>query len=328
MNNSVVLLSVCIPTYNRLHYLRQSLDTLLSQAEEQGVDVFVSDNHSTDGTSAYLHVMQQQFKRLRYSIQEENIGLDRNMLEAIGNGKGQYILPLGDDEVLPPGALSVIVKALDDAPDVLVLNGWHTDAKLAPTRIHLAPSVAGTEFQSAAAAFEMLWDKMPFGSFLASRECFMSQHSARYVGTSHAYTGAVWEALAAREASGESCKIKCMSEPTVLLRGGEKTWRNDAALIMLYEIPKWFSLLEEHAAYKRVISPIRLKYLKQTTGLSTLVGYRAAGQLNSELVALLQTYHSPGNMKRIRAVAGIPVIIAIWINGLRDTLVHVRRLLR
>jgi abequosyltransferase len=48
-----VLLSICIPTYNRAQYLKYNIDILISQikrAEPDQVEICVSDNASTDHT--------------------------------------------------------------------------------------------------------------------------------------------------------------------------------------------------------------------------------------------------------------------------------------
>ena len=193
--NMIPTLSICIPTFNRLHYLREMLETLLPQITENNVEVFVSDNNSTDGTSEYLNKLSNKYSVLRYITQHTNVGLEKNMVEAILAGTGSYILPIGDDEVLPAGSIVKILESIDDV-DVLILNGWHTDYKLTPTRIHLPESLQGCSFLRPDEAFISLWDKMPPGSFLASRELFINNNYCRYIGTSHAYTGAIWDALA------------------------------------------------------------------------------------------------------------------------------------
>src|SRR5512139_1428458 len=110
-------LSICIPTFNRLHYLKESLETLLPQAEELGVEVCVSDNHSTDGTASYLGEMATKFSCLRFISQQVNISLDQNMGAALSMGQGAYLYPLGDDDVIPHKSLSLITQELGSGAD-------------------------------------------------------------------------------------------------------------------------------------------------------------------------------------------------------------------
>lgn len=315
-----VLLSVCIPTYNRFRYLKESLDVLLPQAQQHGVEVCVSDNYSTDETANYLNELTTKYPCLRYVTQDRNIGLDKNMGAAIAMGSGVYLYPLGDDDVIPAESLCAILRELEEGVDAVVQNGWHTDSSLSPKMMHLPVAIQASLFTSPANAFDALWDKMPFGSFLATRECFEKEKFTRYVGTSHAYTGAIWDALAEKYETTGACKVKCMSQPTVLLRGGEKSWRNDAALIMLYEIPRWFSLVMEKEVYKRVVGPIRLAYIQQQIGYRTLLQYRAIGQLGKPLIKRLALEYSLEQMKRVNIIASLPQNIAGWLIHSRDLL--------
>lgn len=308
MKNSKPALSICIPTFNRLHYLKESLDILLPQAQRLDVEVCVSDNHSTDGTVGYLTEMAEKFSCLHYCVQKENVGLEKNMILAISMGESDYILPIGDDEVLPDGAVEILLNEIDESFDVIILDGWHTDANLLPQRRHLPDTVRGVTFIAPAEAFINLWDKMPPGSFFASRECFSPGYSDRYIGTSHAYTGAVWDALADKYIKTGACKVKCMSIPTVLLRGGEKSWRNDAVKIRLYEIPLWFQLVMKKDVYKSVVPPILNKFIQSRANLMRLLDYRASGQLNKNMYSMIAGIYSEPRMALIRMVIAIPVI--------------------
>lgn len=307
---AVPILSVCIPTFNRLQYLKEMLALLLPQAEMYGVEVCISDNHSTDGTALYLYEVAKAYPWLRYVINPVNIGLDKNMLMAMSMGKGRYIYPIGDDDMLPDGSLLEILQGIENSDDVLILNGWHTTSSLTPKWTHLSPSIAGYSYNQASEAFVALWDKMPFGSFLASRELFSEKYFERFIGTSHAYTGAIWDALADIEKSKGRCQVRCMEKPTVFLRGGEKTWRNDAALIMLYEIPKWFSLLVEKETYRSVAPEIREDFLTKQTRLSVLAQFRAIGQLEKNDVTKLGMECTPEQVRKLTRISRIPKSIA------------------
>jgi glycosyltransferase involved in cell wall biosynthesis len=306
MTTPINALSICIPTFNRLHYLKESLDVLLPQAQHLDVEVCVSDNCSTDGTGAYLNKMAEQFPCLRFFLQKENIGLEKNMLSAISKGKHNYILPIGDDEVLPDGTLELLLQEIDDQSDVIILDGWNTDDKLVPKSRHLPINIRGVTFSTPAEAFTRLWDKMPPGSFMAARQCFVSAYSDRFLGTSHAYTGAIWDSLADMHHKTGTCKIKCMSIPTVLLRGGEKSWRNDAGMIILYEIPLWFQLLMERDAYKVVVPPILNNFIHRQTGLIRLLQYRGSGQLDKKMVDKLVEMYSSHQIGLMRKVIALP----------------------
>ena len=308
--NMAPILSICIPTFNRLHYLREMLEILLPQAEFNGVEVCVSDNNSNDGTAEFLISISYAYPCLRYVINSKNIGLDKNMMAVISMGIGQYIYPIGDDDLLPENSLYEILLEIKKGGDVLILNGWHTNPILVKKWLHLSPSIAGHSFIRPGEAFISLWDKMPFGSFIASRECFLEDYSSRYIGTSHAYTGAIWDALIDIEKTKGCCNVKCMASPTVLLRGGEKSWRKDAALIMLYEIPYWFSLIMEKEEYRKIIPAIRSEFLRSQTKITSLIQLRAIGQLDGRDVSTLGRECTPEQVQKLILVAMLPLVIA------------------
>ena len=101
-----------------------------------------------------------------------------------------------------------------------------------------------------------------------------------------------------------------MTSPTVLLRGGEKSWRKDAALIMLYEIPYWFSLIMEKEAYRKIIPAIRSEFLRNQTKITSLIQLRAIGQLDRSDVCKLGRECTPEQVKKLKIVAMIPGVIA------------------
>lgn len=314
--NARPVLSICIPTFNRLHYLKESLAALLPQAALHQVEICVSDNHSSDGTARFLAGLAGE-GLLRHVAQGSTISLDENMMAAIAMGSGRYIYPIGDDDVLPEGTLSAILRELENECDLLILNGWHTTPSLIPQTPQLPGTIAGRSFGKAADAFVAIWKEaghqpgpLPLGSFLASRDCFSGTRFERFIGTSHAYAGAAWDALADMSDANGLCRVRCMAEPTVLLRGAEKTWKNNAALITLYEIPLWLSLLAEKEAYREAIPSILNAYLKDHVRTPTLTQFRAIGQLENADVEKFCRYCTRKQARKMRRIAKTPRLLA------------------
>jgi glycosyltransferase involved in cell wall biosynthesis len=123
---SAPLLSICIPTYNRLAYLRELLPPLLREtvavnAAARRVALLVSSNACTDGTDEWLAEIKNPFLDARRH--PANIGGDRNFLSCVERARGEYVWLLGDDELLAPGALAAVVKALETVrPKLLILR--------------------------------------------------------------------------------------------------------------------------------------------------------------------------------------------------------------
>lgn len=107
-------LSICIITYNRAKYLHKTL-THLSFLKTFPFDceVLVSDNCSTDETSAVVAGFMKKFDRIRYMKQTRNVGPDGNIISAFRSAVGEFVLYLADDDMLIPEAVISIVRYME-----------------------------------------------------------------------------------------------------------------------------------------------------------------------------------------------------------------------
>jgi glycosyltransferase involved in cell wall biosynthesis len=107
--------SVCIPTYNRAAYLRETIESVLAQTF---VDfrLVVSDNASTDETPAVVAGFDDP--RIVYSRLEENIGLVPNHERCLELADTEFVAVLPDDDTLRPDMLESAVAVLDEHPRV------------------------------------------------------------------------------------------------------------------------------------------------------------------------------------------------------------------
>jgi glycosyltransferase involved in cell wall biosynthesis len=117
------LLSLCIPTFNRAHFLDACLDSLRSTSSEvwEKVDLVISDNASTDHTEEVVRKYQQQYS-LHYYRNESNIGAERNFFAAAKRSAAEYVWIFGDDDILDEGALAKVLTHLQSGCDMVVVN--------------------------------------------------------------------------------------------------------------------------------------------------------------------------------------------------------------
>lgn len=114
-------LTVAIPTYNRADYITQSLDSIISQKNEN-VEIIVCDNASTDSTSTIMESYINNCE-VKYYRSEKNGGMDFNFLNCLNYAQGDYVLLFSDDDILLPGAVSKILNLIDNnKPDYINLN--------------------------------------------------------------------------------------------------------------------------------------------------------------------------------------------------------------
>lgn len=118
-----IILSLCIPTYNRAAYLDKCLRSIVKQVGNNAeVEVLISDNVSDDNTRAVSEAYVQQFENVKYFRNETNIGGDRNFLRVLKLGKGKYLKLLNDYAEFKDGCvlkMVEIVKAHSENKEIL-----------------------------------------------------------------------------------------------------------------------------------------------------------------------------------------------------------------
>ena len=107
--------SVVIVNYNVKYYLEQCLCSLYRAIDNLSAEIFVVDNASVDDSEAYL---TEHFPRITYIYNKENVGFARANNQAIRQAKGEYVLLLNPDTVLPEQTLEEALLFMDTHPCV------------------------------------------------------------------------------------------------------------------------------------------------------------------------------------------------------------------
>jgi glycosyltransferase involved in cell wall biosynthesis len=105
-------LTVGLPVYNGADYLRQALDSLLSQTFRD-FDLVISDNASTDATAAICREYQARDRRVQYLRHQTNCGAARNFNDIFSNSRTEYFKWAAHDDVCEPAFLERCVDALE-----------------------------------------------------------------------------------------------------------------------------------------------------------------------------------------------------------------------
>lgn len=104
--------SVIVPTFNRAHYLRESLDSLLAQTMPASEIIVVNDG-STDGTREVL----REYGEAVGVIEKPNGGKSSALNMGLERVNGDLVWIMDDDDVALPNALEKHVEALERNPD-------------------------------------------------------------------------------------------------------------------------------------------------------------------------------------------------------------------
>ena len=98
------LISVYIPTYNRLELLKRAVQSVLNQTYKN-FEIIIVDDNSSDGTQDFLVGLAKVDSRIRYFFKDKNSGacVSRNI--AINLAQGELITGLDDDDYFLPHRL-------------------------------------------------------------------------------------------------------------------------------------------------------------------------------------------------------------------------------
>ena len=133
MNNKP-LLTIAIPTWNRAVLLRDALDALLSQINDNKnrgkIEIVISDNASTDNTNAVIEAFKSEYSTLNIAHfkQKENTGYFGNFQKCRELSTGNYFWLLSDNDHLANGLIAYLMNVLEDKdPSFVFLSDWkHT----------------------------------------------------------------------------------------------------------------------------------------------------------------------------------------------------------
>ncbi len=109
--NSYPVLSICVPTFNRVAQLDRLLASIVKQKQSSLIEVCISDNCSTDETEDIVKKYKASL-HINYRKNLSNIGFARNYLNVIGLAVGQFLWVVGDDDIIIDGALDYLISKI------------------------------------------------------------------------------------------------------------------------------------------------------------------------------------------------------------------------
>lgn len=110
------MLSLCIPTYNRLPFLKQCLNSLLNKFGDYPYEIIIADGGSTDGTLDYLKSLNSD--NVKLIEQGKLTGITKAYNVSFKIAKGDYIFIGNDDHVLIPEVLINSCKLMEKEDEI------------------------------------------------------------------------------------------------------------------------------------------------------------------------------------------------------------------
>jgi glycosyltransferase involved in cell wall biosynthesis len=114
-------ISVIIPSYNHAKFVRETIDSVLSQSFRD-LEVVVTDDHSSDATAQEVRAISDA--RVLFAELPHNSGVCVAANASIKRSTGEYLATLSSDDLFLPGKLERQANFLDAHSDVGAVFGY------------------------------------------------------------------------------------------------------------------------------------------------------------------------------------------------------------
>ena len=114
-------ISIGLPVYNGERFISQAIECMLDQTFDD-LELVICDNASTDRTAEICKEYQARDSRVRYFLNEENIGAAPNYNRTFQHSRGRFFTWNAADDLYAPEYLERLLGVLNDHPDVIVAH--------------------------------------------------------------------------------------------------------------------------------------------------------------------------------------------------------------
>lgn len=154
------LLSICIPTYNRVEYLKKSIESIICQDEfkNKQVEIVIADNASTDNTEIIIKPYAQKYENIFYYRNEKNINND-NFPFVLSKGNGILRRLCNDTLCFEVGALKYICDVIKKYEQTKPYICWlGKEGRPDIERVKFREGIKTTSYWVTAIACFSIWD--------------------------------------------------------------------------------------------------------------------------------------------------------------------------
>lgn len=116
------LVTAIVSTYNAERFMQGCLDDLVAQTLFPRMEVIIIDSGSPQNEAAICAPFVQQYPNIHY-IRTEREGIYAAWNRGVQMAKGKYLTNANTDDRHSPGALEILVNALEAQPDAVLAYG-------------------------------------------------------------------------------------------------------------------------------------------------------------------------------------------------------------
>ena len=127
-----MLLSICIPTYNRTKQLDNCLNSIFISSKnvhDFKFEICVSDNNSKQNTEEIIKKYNDKMK-IKFNKNISNLGFALNGIKTVSMAEGKYSWMIGDDDLLLPQTLFKLKEIFEKNydKDYFFINSYHLNS--------------------------------------------------------------------------------------------------------------------------------------------------------------------------------------------------------
>lgn len=123
--NSKIKLTIGIPVFRRPHLLKKVLESIVVSAKKSNLlfEVFISDDSPEAANQEICKHMERHIQNIRYSHNKKNIGIDWNIRKCFHEANGEYVLVIGEDDLVDQELLVKFDKFISiSSPSLFILD--------------------------------------------------------------------------------------------------------------------------------------------------------------------------------------------------------------
>lgn len=109
-----ILLSICVPSYNRYLLLKRLTEQLLNLKSDEIEFVFLDDKSSEIEVIQFLQEIEKRDKRVVLNQNEQNLGITRNYYSCLNYASGKYVMLLSNEDQIPNDFEEVVFALLKE----------------------------------------------------------------------------------------------------------------------------------------------------------------------------------------------------------------------
>ncbi len=121
------LVTIAIPTYQRLAYLQEAVASAQAQTYAP-IEILISDDGPGTEIGAWVQTVLPQDPRIRYLKTPRNLGLTGNWNFILDAARGDWLIYIGDDDRLLPECVSKLAELIQPDAAVVFSNHYLIDA--------------------------------------------------------------------------------------------------------------------------------------------------------------------------------------------------------